>query len=307
MSAWTRWDVTAHVDVVERTRIKGRRVYRQLAPARELNREGNHLLYRVAYDPSRSARPSDFVFCAVRIDGFHHRTRRGFLEVMRSLTGAEEAYTAAMRVKDLLRWVDPLLLMRRRRERMQLRLDERAAALLATTSDVVTLHRAGILRASASGRTITRIAGEIGNLARCRAEVSIGPGTYFVSSGNHQNMVTCREYTFSLDGLETASFDVAAACINASLPIPGGRSRFRGVARVSDNLRRFLEAATGKSPMTIQAGVWAITDGYTAYQIETHLVSRDRYGNTRPAISMEEIAEAKRILDALGISHRLRT
>lgn len=137
--------------------------------------------------------------------------------------------------------------------------------------DILTLHSNGILRAKATGQSITDIRAEIQSLVRVPIKVTIPHGTYFKASGSHQNMVSRCEYRFDLDPMETEYIDVPASCINASLPIPGGEDDFYGVGRVSKNLARFLQAAEDESAMTVQAGVWAITDGYTGSQVQQHL------------------------------------
>jgi hypothetical protein len=93
-------------------------------------------------------------------------------------------------------------------------------------------------------------------------------------------MVTRREYRFVLDPLDTEHIRVPASCINANLPIPRDSDGFHGVSRVSKDLTRFLQAAEGEDAMTVQAGVWAITDGYTGSQVQQHLRVRrtSRYG-----------------------------
>jgi len=100
-------------------------------------------------------------------------------------------------------------------------------------------------------------------------------------------------------------FITPASCINASRPIPGEKDLFLGVARVSDDLVRFLNMTKFADPMTVQAGVWAITDGYRQADVQARLVSRNSHGETHPAISDNQVAEARRLLDALGISHKL--
>ena len=171
--------------------------------------------------------------------------------------------------------------------------------------DLVFLFDRGFLRAKATGQSITRISAEVENLVRRRLRVVVSPGTYFVSSGSHQNMVTRREYKLTLSPCSSQRISLDAACINANLPIPVETHRFGGVKRVSDDLARFLEAARDADPMVVQAGVWALTDRYTKQQVQSRLVSRDGLGNTRQAISDEQVARAAQILDGLGISHGL--
>ncbi|MGD1046998.1 MAG: hypothetical protein ABR936_16975 [Bacteroidota bacterium] len=171
--------------------------------------------------------------------------------------------------------------------------------------DLIFLYVKGFVRAMATGQSITEIYAEVENLIRKKLHVIVKPGTYFVSSGNHQNMVTRRDYSFTLFPCSSKRLNIDAACINASLAVPGKNDRFYGVRRVSDKLSKFLEASKNSDPMVVQAGVWALTDGYTANQVKTHLVARDQYGHTRQAVSDSHIEEARRILNNLSIHNNL--
>ena len=193
-----------------------------------------------------------------------------------------------------------------RKERRIEKLTARAADLGADQEyDILFLQDRGFLRARATGQSITRIFGEVESLIRKNLRVVISPGTYFVARGNYQNMVTRERHSFALYPCSTKSVTIDATCINAGLPIPTETARFYGVKRVSDDLRRFLEAARSADSMTVQVGVWALTDGYSGSDVQNHLVARDQHGNTRQAVSQANIADAKRILDQLGIHNRL--
>lgn len=199
----------------------------------------------------------------------------------------------------------------------QARRDHRAESLPEGYNDIVDLYKKGLVFAKGTGQSITDISAEITNRANSPLKVSVPHGTYFVSRGNHQNMVTRRKYEFELDPLDTENIRVPASCINASLPIPSEKDRFSGVSRVPNNVRRFMEAAEGEDAMVIQAGVWALTDGFSRQRIQRTLRTRrvsTRYGmhipgmlNTDegPAISDAQIDRAKVILDNLKIRHNL--
>lgn len=192
------------------------------------------------------------------------------------------------------------------RRRRAEELNARAATLDENgVHDLVFLHKAGFVRARATGQSITRIFGEIENLVDRPLRVNIKPGTCFVASGAFQNMVTRREHTVTVYPASTQNVSVDAACINANLPIPNDKDRFRGVRRVSDKLSRFLEATQSCDAMTVQAGVWALTDNYSGEQVKSHLVQTDRSGRRSQAVSDQNIAEAKRVLEQLGIRTRL--
>ncbi len=171
--------------------------------------------------------------------------------------------------------------------------------------DLMFLHAQGFVRVCGTGRSITEVYVEVENLIRKRIHVMIMPGTYFMASGVHQNMVTRTEYILTVYPCGTERVAIKAACINAGRPIPGTQDRFYGVARVSDKISRFLEATKEADPMVAQAGVWALTDGYSAHDVRSRLIARDQYGTTRQAISDSHIAEARRILNSLGIRNNL--
>lgn len=172
--------------------------------------------------------------------------------------------------------------------------------------DLLFLHDKGFVRAKATGQSVNRIFANVENLISKKLNVVIKPGTYFVSSGGHQNMASTAEYMFNLYPCDCQHLAIKAACINANRPIPKDTDHFYGVKRVSEDLARFLEATQHADPMVIQAGVWALTDGYSKNDIQSRLVSRDQYGNTRQAISDEQISEAGAILNGLGIRHALQ-
>ena len=171
--------------------------------------------------------------------------------------------------------------------------------------DLLFLHSKGFVRARGMGQSITRIYGEIENLVAKKLRIVIEPGTYFVARGNCQNMVTRKEYSVTLYPTSTERVTIDAACINANLPIPSEKDRFYGVRRVSDDLARFLQASRRADPMTVQAGVWALTDNYSGSDVKNHLILQDQYGNRRQAVTDRNIEEARRILNELGIRSRL--
>lgn len=171
--------------------------------------------------------------------------------------------------------------------------------------DLLYLYKSGFVNPKATGQSITRIYGEIENLIEKKLNVIIEPGTFFVANGNFQNMVTREVYSVTLYPNSTERVILDAACINANLPIPGERDRFSGVNRVSKDLTQFLVASKNADRMTVQAGVWAITDNYTGEAVKAHLVSVDQYGNQHQAVSDWHIDEARRILRKIGVQSRL--
>lgn len=193
-----------------------------------------------------------------------------------------------------------------RRERRIEKLTAKAADLGEDQQyDLLFLHKKGFVRAKGSGQSITKIYAEIENLIRKKLHVDIKPGTYFVSSGGHQNMATTKKYSFTLYPSSTEHIGINAVCINANRPIPNKSDQFYGVACVSDEVAKFLEASKNEDPMVIQAGVWTLTDKYSRRDVINRLISRDNSGDTKHPITHDHCDKAKAILDQLGIPHQL--
>jgi hypothetical protein len=184
-----------------------------------------------------------------------------------------------------------------------------------TKMDILALYESGLISVTGTGKSITEIRASVISRAKVPLRVHIPHGTYFVSSGDWQNMVTRSEYDFDLEPWATKHISVAASCINAGQAIPQSNNTFKGVARVPEVLSKFLQAAAREDAMTIQAGVWAITDDYSPDDIKRRL--RWTYGGRFrlddgtaieldcPAISDDKIHRAKELLDRLRIPNRL--
>ncbi|MCB1144642.1 MAG: hypothetical protein KDK54_20475 [Leptospiraceae bacterium] len=193
-----------------------------------------------------------------------------------------------------------------RKERKIVELTERASMLSQNKEhDLVLLYNEGFVNARATGRSITEIESEVQSFVRTVINVVVLPGTYFIADGNHQNMVVRRESSFKLYPMDNEKRTLQTSCINATLEIPREMNYFDGVRMTHPDLVRFLEKAEFKDPMTVQAGVWAISDDFTAFDIKNRLSSVDDYGNYSQSISDDHIEEARGILDELRIPHRL--
>ena len=136
-------------------------------------------------------------------------------------------------------------------------------------------------------------------------------------------MLTRRKYECNLDSGATQQITIAASCMDADLRIPASGDRFSAVARAPEELCRFLEAAldADEDAMTIQAGVWAVSNHYSRERIQIRLRKRDSAEPTRrrspsltdtkqddgPAITDEQIDRAKALLDKLDIPHPLES
>jgi len=173
------------------------------------------------------------------------------------------------------------------------------------TYDVYYLWKLRLVEGIGTGQSITKIYGVINNLSDKKLKIKVEPGTYFKSDGEHQNMVSNQKYEFVLNPLNGKHIEISATCINANRPIPAETDRFVGLGKVSKKVRQFLELAESEDPMTIQAGVWACTDGLNREQIRKHLISRDQNGNTFSSVSNANIERAQEILGQLNIKTNL--
>jgi hypothetical protein len=80
------------------------------------------------------------------------------------------------------------------------------------------------------------------------------------------------------------------------------------VAKADESLILFLQRARRKNPRIIQAGVWAVTDNFSAHDIAPALattVASSVEARRQISISRRQIRAAKRILDKLSIGNRL--
>jgi hypothetical protein len=93
--------------------------------------------------------------------------------------------------------------------------DRRARALPTSYNDVVDLYKKGLISAVGTGQSITDISAEIRSRVNVPLKASVAHGTYFVSRGNHQNMVTRRKYQFDLRPQATERInDTRQSCIS---------------------------------------------------------------------------------------------
>jgi hypothetical protein len=189
--------------------------------------------------------------------------------------------------------------------------------------DVITLSERRLIRIQGTGDSIFQTQASVTSRVRTPLKIRIPLGTYFVSPGTFQNMVARRQYEFELGPRATQHISIATSCMNPRLAVPNSADRFLGVARAQEELCRFLQAAVHEHFMTVQAGVWAVTSGYTREMIQHRLRKRDvrqevdpefsppspagaqpRYA---PAIADEQIDRAAALLTDLGIPHRLKS
>lgn len=192
------------------------------------------------------------------------------------------------------------------RARRSARLERRAEGLAPdAVHELVDLQREGFVRARATGQSITMVFGEVENRLARKLRVQASPGTAFVAVGVHQNMVTRRPCRFTLEPGGRHRVSIEATCLNAGRPIPGTADRFDGVRPAQAAVKRFVDAAQDADPMVVQAGVWALTDGYSASDVQRRLEQSDRWGRRVSAVSTAQIEQARRILERLALPNRL--
>jgi hypothetical protein len=171
--------------------------------------------------------------------------------------------------------------------------------------NVVDLWKMRVLDVTAKGKSITEIYVDVQNNFDRPLNVCIPAGTYLRARGSHQNMAVRKEIVFTIASGEARFLKVPAVCINGGLPVPGRDDRFRGVSRVSSHVERFLRETPHHPEMVVQAGVWALTDGYDRQQIKDRLVTRSSSGRVVTGISDSDIDGAKAVLGRLGLQTSL--
>jgi len=171
--------------------------------------------------------------------------------------------------------------------------------------DLVFLHGRGFVQARGTGQSITRVFAHVQNRVERPLRVRALPGTCFIAKGGHQNMVIRRPCRFTLEPGQAQSVAIEATCMNAERPIPCESDHFQGVRLAPPEVVRFLDAAAQADAMTVQAGVWALTDRYTAADVHRRLTQTDRHGRHQQAVLPHQVDEARRLLDSVGLSTRL--
>jgi hypothetical protein len=154
--------------------------------------------------------------------------------------------------------------------------------------DLIFLCNAKIVTISGLGHSLQRISLKITNLCERRLIVVIALGTYFVSTGNYQSMAARDVQRVTLAAHQTTQTWIDVVCINATLPIPTERDLFTNIRMVDETLRRFLHAAQREHPMTIQAGVWAITDRMSRKQIRTRVAAISETSTNRAWVILRQ-------------------
>lgn len=189
---------------------------------------------------------------------------------------------------------------------MAKQLTTRAAHLPANEAHEVTyLVSSGFVKIHATGQSITQLNSVLKNRLNRQLRVVIRQGTLFVADGKHQNMVARETCKVRLQPCSKEVIRIPVACVNATRTIPGQRSQFQGLGFATTDLARFLEASSGHDAMTVQAGVWALTDRLTGNEVRHRLRLTSNNGQVHQAISERNIDEARRILEDLCLSNCL--
>lgn len=149
-----------------------------------------------------------------------------------------------------------------------------------------------IIGIKAMGRTITEIDLDVENLSNRKIKVVMPLGIYFAARGSHQNMVGTREVVFRLKPHGSKFATVHVACLNAHRNIPGKQDGFTGLSRADEQVVLFLEAARNETPMVVQAGVWALTDGLSRGELKRRLTTENGQRMNSQAISDGDIDSA---------------
>jgi hypothetical protein len=167
--------------------------------------------------------------------------------------------------------------------------------------DIFLLVRLGVVALRVRGQSIVEIAVDLTSRSDRTLKIVIPVGTYFTARGDHQNMVSTREAVLRLPALATRIATIKVVCVNADRPIPGQADSFGKLRRADADVRRFLQAASSEGAMTIQAGVWAITDRLDRAQLRRRLVQEGVTARPRHSITDHDIECARAILVRLSL------
>lgn len=128
------------------------------------------------------------------------------------------------------------------------------------------------------------------------------PGSVIHSNDGSQDMVCTETIKFDLNPKGSFSSNLKVACVDGNKPIPRSHNSFSRASYNDRNLIRIVNEMKGKDPNSLQAAIWAYRNRYSSQEIRDKL----RTGNaSRTVIKIANIAEAKEVLDKLGIRRNL--
>jgi hypothetical protein len=146
-----------------------------------------------------------------------------------------------------------------------------------------------------NGDGLQNVSVTIKRLVKRPLKIDLPVGTYFVSGGDSQNMVSCEADTADLTDSDSADLTVRAACANFYLAQPDQDNRFQvRDAHPNRSLRKLLKVIGQENPSSISAqlAIWSLTDN----------PSRDEAsGHVMPSPSDEDFHEAAKLLRSAGI------
>ena len=166
--------------------------------------------------------------------------------------------------------------------------------------DLHDLLARGLVRIEALGESITVLTVSISNLSDVDLKVRIPKGTLFLASGHWQDMVTTDGVKISLPAKDSSRFRLPVACARAGLPIPRDSNGFREVVRAKGDLAKLMDSLAeghGLSTLALQAAVWAVTDSYSASQVQDRLVDAS---TGEKVITSVHLNKARQILEGAG-------
>lgn len=132
--------------------------------------------------------------------------------------------------------------------------------------DLYDAQRQGLVVATVQGAGLSAVTVSLRRTGGEPLRVLIPVGTYFVCTGQAQNMVSRSPVVVALLDNATAEASVSACCANLHLDEPSDLNTFsvRPSAPYSE-LRRVMEAIDSEYPSEVvaQVAVWAVTDNPT--------------------------------------------
>jgi hypothetical protein len=168
---------------------------------------------------------------------------------------------------------------------------------------IVDLVEQGKVEAKSTGSGIESVSLEIRRLVEEVLKAVIPAGTFFVSGGSTQDMVTTAEEEVVLSDDEWVSTVLDVACANLELDVPDSDVTF-DIQRApqEEELQMLMPVLrdAGVAYEVRQAAVWIVTDNADYEDLGT-LVSGSWPGPQLRLIHEAEAAQAMRIVDEAGI------
>jgi hypothetical protein len=156
------------------------------------------------------------------------------------------------------------------------------------------------VRAEANGSGIEEVELELCRLVKHQVTVLVPVGTFFVSRGSAQDMVTTDDEEFTLEE-ECISVTVPVACADFDRSVPRSDDTFDILPGSQQEELERLMPLVADAPFSVrQAAVWVVTDNADYEDLGT-LVSGPIAGFGSRVIHETQAAQAMKLVDEAGI------